>query len=136
MKMKVLLSLIICILMLFSFACVNTDTVPAVDGDYVILTAAESEDCANLLDYMNKINGSESLKSFEISNGMITTINGKKASGNVYWMLFTDDAEYSNEQWGSIEVGGVTYYSATLGAESLPVKAGSTYVWYAQEFSF
>ena len=136
MKMKVVLSLIICILMLFSFACVNTDTVPAVDGDYVILTAAESEDCANLLDYMNKINGSESLKSFEISNGMITTINGKKASGNVYWMLFTDDAEYSNEQWGSIEVGGVIYYSATLGAESLPVKAGATYVWYAQEFSF
>ena len=136
MKMRVVLSLIICVLMLFSMACVNTDAVPAVDGDYVILSVAEAEDCTNLIDYMNKIKGGETLTSFEIADGMITIINGKKASGTIYWMLFTDDAEYSNEQWGTVVVNGVTYYSATMGAESLPVKAGATYVWYAQDFSF
>ena len=134
MRMKGVLSLIVCVLLLFSIACMNTDTVPAVDGDYVVLTVTEADDCATLIDYMNKINGSKSLKSFEISNGMIIVINGKKASGNVYWMVFTDDADYSNEQWGSVEIGGVTYYSATLGAESLPIKEGATYVWYAQAF--
>lgn len=133
-RMKGVLSLIVCVLMLFSIACTNTDTVPAVDGDYVVLTVTQADDCATLIDYMNKINGSKSLKSFEISNGMITVINGKKASGNVYWMVFTDDADYSNEQWGSVEIDGVTYYSATLGAESLPIEEGATYVWYAQAF--
>ena len=79
MRMKGVLSLIVCVLLLFSIACTSTDIIPAVDGDYVVLTVTQADDCATLIDYMNKINGSKSLKSFEISNGMITVINGKKA---------------------------------------------------------
>lgn len=128
--MLVLFSVVVC----FS-ACKNVDGYPAKDGDTVILTVTQEYDGVTFLaDYMEHLRGSEELSSYVIKDGMVVVINGLRATGNVYWMLYTDDAEYSNEAWGTVEVDGVTYYSATLGAEELPVKVGCTYVWYAQAF--
>lgn len=128
--MIVLLSVVVC----FS-ACKNVDGYPAKDGDTVILTVTQEHDGVTfLIDYMEHVSGSDELSSYVINDGMVVVINDLRAIGNVYWMLYTDDAEYSNEAWGTVEVDGVTYYSATLGAEELPVKVGCTYVWYAQAF--
>lgn len=128
--MIVLLSVVVC----FS-ACKNVDGYPAKDGDTVILTVTQEHDGVTfLIDYMEHVSGSDELSSYVINDGMVVVINDLRATGNVYWMLYTDDAEYSNEAWGTVEVDGVTYYSATLGAEELPVKVGCTYVWYAQAF--
>ncbi len=133
--MKRALALAVCVILLAFSACIGSDYKPAQSGDYLILSVTlEVEDDVSLLDYMERIKGSESLTNFEIRDGMVTVINGMKASGNVYWMLYTDDSEYSNADWGTVEISGITYYSAALGAESLPVKQDCTYVWYAMAF--
>ena len=113
----------------------NTADTVAKDGDYVLINVESiPESVVTLSDYMNSIKGGNEISAFIIENGMLTSINGKKSQGSLYWMLYTSDAEYSNTAWGSVTVDGVTYYSATLGAEELPVKGGCTYVWYAQQF--
>lgn len=133
--MKRLLALTVCVILLAFSACIGSDYTQAKSGDYLILSVTlEVEEDSTLIDYMNRIKGSKSLTNFKIKNGMLTVINGMQARGNVYWMLYTDDSEYSNSDWGTVEIEGITYYSATLGAESLPIKQGCTYVWYAQAF--
>ena len=49
-------------------------------------------------------------------------------------MLYTSDSENANEAWGIVEYEGKNYGSATLGAESLPVKSGAIYIWWYQSF--
>jgi hypothetical protein len=73
---------------------------------------------------------------FEMSDGMITSINGlaNPADWSKCWMLFTSDAEMSNTAWGTITWNGATYGSAVVGADALDVVAGETYVWYYQSF--
>ena len=137
--MKKLTSLFLaCALMLsLAFAgCASvTDMVDESNSDTVVIAVTgEVAEGTTLLDYMQSINGGEILKSYVIENGMVTCINGMKASGNTYWMLFTDDVENSNSDWGSVTVEGITYNSASLGAESLVVKSGCTYIWQLQSF--
>lgn len=61
---------------------------------------------------------------------MINTVNDIKAdaSKGEYWFLYSDDDEYSNGDWGTYDLNGKTYKSTTLGASSLPIKIGCTYV--------
>ena len=61
---------------------------------------------------------------------MINTVNDIKADANKgeYWFLYSDDDEYSNGDWGTYDLNGKTYKSTTLGASSLPIKIGCTYV--------
>lgn len=82
------------------------------------------------LDYMNKLKEDGEID-FTIADGMVTSINGTEnpADWSKCWMLYTDDEEFSNKAWGEIVVDEKTYYSASLGAESLPIKDGKTYVW-------
>ena len=58
----------------------------------------------------------------DVSGGMVAVTNQAT--------IYTDDTELSNSAWGTVEVDGVTYSSATLGADLLSVKKGCTYVWY------
>ena len=138
--MKKFLSLILVVLCacLCFVGCNNvsdSSEVVAKDGDYVLINVESvPESVVSLSDYMNSIKGGNIISVFTIENGMLTSINGKKAQGSLYWMLYTNDAEYSNSAWGSVTVEGVTYFSATLGAEELPIKADCTYIWYAQQF--
>ena len=88
------------------------------------------DDQTVFLDYMNTLKADGEFD-FTIVDGMITSINGieNPADWSKCWMLYTDDEEFSNKAWGEIVVDGKTYYSATLGAEALPIKEGKTYVW-------
>lgn len=132
--MKKLTSLFLACALMLSLVFVGCDnTVPAKNGDTVVIAVTgEVAEGTTLLDYMQSINGGEILKSYVIENGMVTCINGMKASGSIYWFLFTDDVENSNSDWGSVTVEGITYNSASLGAELLIVKSGCTYIWQAQ----
>ncbi|MBQ7373777.1 MAG: hypothetical protein IJW64_04355 [Clostridia bacterium] len=98
----------------------------------IVITAdskfMDIKDDTVLLDYMNELK-SDGQIDFVISNGMITEMNGVKNTDNSYWMLYTDDAELSNKAWGEVVVDEKTYSSAVLGAESLVIKDGKTYVW-------
>lgn len=74
--------------------------------------------------------------SYKVKEGMIVEINGVEndLDYNPCWMLYTSDEENSNTMWGEYEYNGETLGSASVGAESLIVKAGEVYVWVYQEF--
>ena len=72
--------------------------------------------------------------SYSLSSGMVVEINGKANTTNTYWMLYTNDTENSNKQWGTYEYNKDTYGSAICGASELIVKNGYTYVWVYQKF--
>ena len=73
---------------------------------------------------------------YEIANGMVTSIMNRKNEGNSYWMLYTSDTENANEAWGTYDYDGQKLGSAILGAGSLGVKTGEVYVWAYQTISW
>lgn len=119
--------LMVCSLCLFSCDKPAEDVVITVDA-----TKMEIED-KTLKDYMDYL-VSEGELSYLVSNGMITEVNGVQNGTNQYWMIYTNDVEYSNTAWGTYEKDGVTYSSATLGIEELPIKDGAIYILTYQTF--
>ncbi len=104
------------------------------DGDYLVITI-DSETFKSgdtLKSYMERLRQSERLD-FVMSDGMVLSINGKKAEQNQFWALYHDDTEYSdNSFW--CEYNGKVYDTSIVGAGDLPVKVGCTYVWNLQTF--
>ena len=71
---------------------------------------------------------------FVIENSMVVSVDGVTNTTNTYWMLYTDDAENSNDTWGTIEHEGKTYASATKGATELVIARDCTYIWVFTKF--
>ena len=137
---KLLLTLLTIVLLFSTIACGNTETHVIKEGDTkVVITVSneylEENQTSTLVEYMEFLKGNGELE-YEISSGMITSINGieNPADWSSCWMLYTDDAELSNSEWGIAEYNGKTYGSAIVGAESLIIKDGCTYIWYYQTF--
>ncbi len=86
-----------------------------------------------LKDYMDRLQA-EGEFTFEVQDGMITSINGKSGNTNEYWMLYTDDAENANTAWGTYEYNNETFGSAIWGVEGLKIKEGCTYILVLQAF--
>ena len=105
------------------------------DGDYVVITATKEAEGKTLLAFMEELKAEDKI-SFEISNGMVTSINGKANAGDysACWMLYTSDSENANDAWGIVIYEDKQYGSAMLGAETLVVKEGETYIWWYQSF--
>ena len=91
----------------------------------------------HLKDYLDALQEKECL-TYEAQGGMIYTINGRTAdaSQGEYWLIYSDDPDYSNEAWGTYVVGDTTYKSTTLGYESLPLTEGKTYVFMISKFDY
>ena len=106
----------------------DSETAIKVSSDFMEINADTM-----LLDYMDKLEEDGQFE-FEYENGMLMTVNGKSGSDSIFWMLYTDDADHSNSQWGTYEYEGKTLGSATLGVEQLPVKDGCVYVWVLESF--
>lgn len=68
---------------------------------------------------------------FEIAGGMVTSIEGQAnaADFSSCWMLYTTDTEMSNDEWGTYQYGDIVYGSAIIGADSLIVAEGESYLW-------
>ena len=96
-------------------------------GDVVLYVKKADGECT-LKELMDVAVKEENLE-YEISGGLITSINGKANTANSYWMLYTSDTEMSNTEWGTYEYDGKTLSSAIFGAESLPTVQGEYYVW-------
>ena len=111
-----------------------------VDGDIVIITVdADYMSITNttvLIDYMQKLKTDGALNYTVRDDGMINSINGQEntADWSKCWMLYSNDTELTNEMWGTVTVGETTYFSAVLGAETLPIKDGKIYVWEFKSF--
>ena len=88
-----------------------------------------------LIDYMDML-AEEGKLTCTISNGMVTSINGKDnaADYSSCWMLYTSDVDNANTAWGTVEYQGKEYGSAASGAEELKMKAGELYIWVYQSF--
>ena len=102
-----------------------------VDSDtMIIIRCTESDEGKMLIDYMNELKDDGKID-FTVEYGMVSSINGVEnaADYSSCWMLYTSDAEMSNNAWGTVEYGGTEYGSAILGAESLEIKAGEIYIW-------
>ena len=147
--MKRIVSLLLFVALCFGFSgCFFMPMTPDPEGglQYTITKSNEtrveiyvsdlgdSENCT-LIDVMEMLKLGGDL-TYEISGGMVTSIEGKAnaADFSACWMLYTSDAEMSNAEWGSIQVGEKTLGSAIVGAEALPVAAGEYYVWDYQTF--
>ena len=125
---SIIVSFLFVVMAIFTVSCKDGEVLPvAID-----LTNATVEEGATLLDIMEDLQKEKAL-TFEIANGMITSINGtaNAPTFNPCWMLYTsdDDPAVSNSAWGTYEYKGQTLASAALGADSLPVKSGEIYVW-------
>lgn len=140
MKKSVFLRLIVaatalslCLTALLFTACGSNVLQP--DENTVVIEVPEDYDAEGktLYDYMTELAGSGGL-TFTIEDGMVTAINGRANTTNSYWMVYTSDEAHANAEWGVMEYEGKEYGSATLGAESLPLAAGGTYIWAYQTF--
>ena len=101
-------------------------------GEYPV---AEAPDEATLLDVMNKAKENGDL-SFEMAGTMVASIEGiaNDIDYNPCWMLYTTDDELSNTEWGTVTMEDEVLGSAILGADTLPVEEGESYVWAYCEF--
>ena len=101
----------------------------------VVITVEEVKDAKSLMDVMEQAKADEKL-AFEVSNGMITSINGKvnPADWSYCWMVYTSDTSMANTEYGTYEYEGQILGGAVLGVEALPVVDGGIYVWVYQKF--
>lgn len=133
--LRILVVLVLAVTLFSLFACTDPNVTAQ---DNLFAFTVDSKDYAvtdgmTVKDYMDKLASDEKV-SFAISDGMVTKINDKSNTFNSYWMLYTDDAEMSNEDWGTYGYNGKTLGSAMLGAEDLVVKDGCTYAWVYTTF--
>ena len=130
--LAVAISLIAIAVCALSVAC-GKNPVTADENTVFITVTDKSYNDKTLSEYMNHLQDEGKL-SFEIKDGMVTSINGKSNTTNSYWMLYTDDTENANEAWGTFEHEGKTYGSAAVGASDLKIKENCVYIWSYQTF--
>lgn len=137
--MKKLLTILASFLALFVCcyvtACGGKEPIKADENTVIITTLDSSFDFDNktLKEYMDYLRDGQEF-TYSINNGMITMINGKSNTTNSFWMLYTNDSEHANQEWGTFVYDDLIYGSATLGAEALIVKEGYIYIWAYQTF--
>ena len=119
-------------------ACKQGEAIPETE---IILTVDSSVmadiDGKSLADYMaalkekNKLSYEGSVEEWGL---YVQTINGRTIDPKTeYWALYTDDADFSNEAYGTYKAtNGKTYAMAGVGASSLMLKEGKTYIWVVQ----
>lgn len=131
-KLLTLLLVTLTALMLFTACAKEKDPLVIAESDeFVVIKCQTDKEDLTLASYMDGLDDI-----FVIENGMVVSINGIKnaADWSYCWMLYTDDEEMSNTAWGEIEYKDKVYGSAVLGADSLVVKNGKTYIWVYQGF--
>ena len=120
----------------FAVACNGNKEPVKADENTVVISATDSSFDFNgktLKVYMDHLQEKGKL-TYTLSNGMVTSINGKSQTLNSYWMLYTSDEENASTEWGTFEYEEKLYGSATSGVESLTVKEGCIYIWAYQAF--
>ena len=108
------------------------ETTVIVPLDAAVMPEIEGKHLADYLDVLQE----KGFLTYNAPGGFVDTINDLKAdaSKNEYWLIYTDDTENSNEDWGKTEVDGVTYFSAMYGIKDMPLKEGKTYLFMISKF--
>lgn len=119
-------------------ACVNdpiqqTETAVFVTVDTKYMSDLKDKTLKNYLDVLVE----KEFITYELEGTMVVTINGLTANyekDKTSWMIYSNDSENTNTEWGTYEYEGVTYSSTTLGVVDLPIKDGCTYVFVITQF--
>ena len=139
--MKKIVTLLLCIMLAFALLCgcgAKTKVLKETDK-FIIITPSEDfvgktlKDCMDDLKTRGELDFTEQDSEF---GAFINSVNGIANTSSTYWMLYTDDAENSNDAWGTIEYDGTTYASASLGASSLVIAKGCIYIWVYTESTY
>ena len=135
--MKKTVALLLCVMLFCALLCgcgAKTKVLKETD-EFIVITPSEDFVGKTLKDCMDDLKTRGKLE-FTVNNGMISSINGidNPADYSYCWMLYTDDAENSNDAWGTVVYEDKTYASATLGAESLVLAEDCVYIWVYIKF--
>lgn len=136
-------------LSLFSFICAlcftacgktATANVLLSREDRVVISITTANDGAKLIDALQQLKENNQLD-FEISGGMIVSVNGKEnvvesANSGYSWMIYTSNGELSYPEYGSKTYENTVCYSAAFGAEGLAVQVGETIILSYDKWSF
>lgn len=138
-----LFALIMCFAMLLCTSmlsgCKKEPLVLKESDTYIVISVTQKSlgsKSITLLEYMQHLKQDGELQFEADGTGMITAINGiaNPQDWSCCWMLYTSDADNSNDGWGKAEYNGKIYGSAILGASDLIVKADNIYIWVYQSF--
>ena len=136
--MKKFLPVLVIILVLLVCLCACNKQEEKDDTIYPVVLQPTSEYVGqSLLNYMTTKKTAGELDFTSSTSGdytMITSINGIENTTNSYWMLYTSDATNADTSWGTYEYNGVTYGSATSGAETLTIISNGVYIWVYTTF--
>lgn len=137
--MKKIVTLLLCVVLACAFLCgcgAKTKVLKETD-EFIIITPSEDFVGKTLKDCMDDLKTRGELD-YVINDGFVSSVNGidTPADYSYYWILYTDDAENSNDAWGKIEYDGKTYASASLGASSLVISEGCIYIWVYTESTY
>ena len=137
--MKKLVALLLCVTLACAILCgcgAKTKILKETD-EFIVITPSEDFVGKTLKDCMDDLKTRGELE-YEMEKGMVTSVNGvdNPADYSYCWMLYTDDAENSNDAWGTIEYSGKTYASASYGATELVIAKGCIYIWVYSESAY
>lgn len=125
----------------FAFtACAPKTVVVDEETQYIIIKPdskiLELTSETTLLDYMAVLKERKEID-YTVDNGMVMSINGTEnpADWSSCWMLYTDDTENVNPSL-TIKYNEKSYSQTNFGAGEVIAKAGCTYIWVYQSFSF
>ena len=102
---------------------------------FCVLTPSDDFEGRNLSEFMDFAKARGTFD-YNIANDMVISINGidNAADYSYCWMLYTDDAENSNDAWSKVKYLDRTYLSASLGATQLIIAKDCTYIWVYTKF--
>lgn len=136
-KLSILSILLVLMLALCAFAACNNGTAKVTvleNGEILVIRADETKEDVSLEDVMNNLKKSGEIQ-YEMSDGMITSVNGHAAnqSNGEYWFVYTSletykGVSYSNMIWGAYSYDGTDYASAAYGVDGLPMVEGNLYI--------
>lgn len=105
---------------------------------FIVITPSENfvgktlKDCMDDLKTRGELEFTEQNSEF---GAFINSVNGIANTSSMYWMLYTDDAENS-DNWSKIEYQSKTYNIANYGASSLVIAKDCIYIWVYTESAY
>lgn len=135
-KLSIVSILLVLILALCAFAACGKGTAKVTvlenEEELLVIRADETKEDVSLENVLQNLKKSGKIQ-YEISNGMITSINGHTATGNEYWFIYTSlktykGVSYSDMTWGTYTYDGTDYASAAFGVDGLPMIKGNLYI--------
>lgn len=145
-KLSIVSILLVLMLALCAFAACGKGTAKVTvlesEGEVLAIRADETKTDVSFGDVLLDLKESGKIQ-FEATNGdyglYITSVNGKLASGNEFWAVYTtleeyEGVSYSNTDYGTYTYGDTVCPSSSVGVDGLPMIEGYLYILVLETF--